>query len=139
MNSSISVIPSTPEGDFSVEVWRELRGTLLVAEPMFRDIAARLKLKLLSSARWPELRLQRREGLTTTELRLALNPDPTGNLQSECEWVINLVRYPRFAWLPVGGSSVETIQVLSTKELRAGELLLRHIQGAVSRLASSGT
>lgn len=139
MNSSISVIPRTSDGDFSVEAWRELRDTLLVAEPMFRDIAARLKLRLLSSARWPELRLQRRAGLTTTELRLALNPCPAGKLQNEAQWVINLVRYPRFAWLPVGGSSVETIKLLSTNELRSGELLLSHVQGVIGRLASSGT
>lgn len=138
MNSSISVIPSAPEGDFSVEAWRELRDTLRVAEPAFRGIATRLKLRLLSSARWPELRLQRHAGLTTTELRLALSPGPTGSLQNECEWVINLVRYPRFAWLPVGGSSVETIKVLSTDELRSEELLLRYVQGVISRLASNG-
>jgi hypothetical protein len=139
MNNSISVIPGTPEGDFSVEAWRELRDTLLVAEPAFRDIAARRKFRLLSSARWPELRLQRHAGLTTTELRLALNPGATGDQQSQSQWVINLVQYPRFAWLPVGGSSVKTIEVLSAAELRSVELLSRHVESAISRMSSFGT
>lgn len=138
MDSSSSVIPSTPEGDFSVESWRELRDTLLVAEPTFRGIAARLKLRLLSSARWPELRLQRHVGLTTAELRLALDPGSTGNPYSEPKWVINLVRYPRFAWIPVGVSSAETIKVLSMDELRSEELLMRQVQGVIGRLAPKG-
>lgn len=137
MNDSDTVIPSVPEGDFSLDDWRELRDVLKVAEPVFRNVATESKLRLLSSARWPELRLQRRVGWTTAELRLSLHPDPLGVPLIESRWVVNLVRYPRFAWFPVGGSSVETIKVLSARDLRSVDLR-RDIHGLINRLAPGG-
>lgn len=132
MNSD-TVIPSVPEGDFSVDEWRRFRDALRVAEPIFRKVATELDLRLLSSARWPELRLQRHDTWTTGELRLALHPGSTVESQGESQWVINFVRYPRYAWIPVGGSSAETIKLLSADELGSAELL-KDIRGAGRRL-----
>lgn len=137
VHSRDSVIPGVPAGDFSLDDWRELRDVLQVAEPAFRKVAAEFNLRLLSSARWPELRLQRHEGWTTGEMRLALQPGPPEVPRSESRWVINFVRYPRFAWLPIGVSSVEEVKVLSTSDLRSGELL-QDIRAVIGRLAREG-
>jgi hypothetical protein len=88
-----------------------------LAEPTFRRIAAELRVDLLSSARWPELRLKRRTGWTVTELRLSLDPGHARQPTSMSKWVINLVRYPRFPWLPFGASEVESIDLLDENDL----------------------
>lgn len=137
MSSSGTVIPGVPEGDFSPDEWTELREVLLAAEPAWRSVATGFNLRLLSSARWPELRLQRHVGWTTAELRVALQPDSVVVPPSESQWAISFVRYPRFAWLPFVGSSVETIKVLSASELRSGNLL-PHIHDVIGRLTSGG-
>jgi len=137
VNDQDSVIPSAPDGDFSLDDWRQLRETLRAAEPAFRKVAAEFNLGLLSNARWPELRLQRHRGWTTDELRLTLQPGPLPVPRSESRWAINFVRYPRFAWLPVGGSSVETIKVLATGDLHSGDLP-HDLREVIDRLAPDG-
>lgn len=119
-----------------MDEWGRLRNALRVAEPIFRKVAAELDLRLLSSARWPELRLQRHEGWTTNELRLALHPESVVVLDRESQWVISLVRYPRYAWFPIGGSSAETIKVLAEDELGSDDLL-RDIRRVGTRLVPS--
>jgi hypothetical protein len=138
MSSGDTIIPISSEGDFSNEDWRDLTDTLRLAEPTFQRIAAELNLHLLSSARWPELRLRRRTWWTVTELRLSLQPSHAKNQQRGSQWAINLVRYPRFAWLPCGASCVERIEVLSKDDLNLGVRLQDCMQGAVRRFEASG-
>ena len=137
MNNSHSVVPAIPEGDFSIEDWRSLTNTLRLAEPTFQRIAVELNVRLLSSARWPELRLKRRTWWTVTELRLSLHPGDARNQTSGSQWAINLVRYPRFSWLPFGTSDVEAIDVVSEGDLNSGERLQDCMRGAVRRAFSS--
>jgi hypothetical protein len=112
-----SVIPILSDGDFSAEDWRYLTNTLKFAEPIFQRLAAELNLRLLSSARWPELRLKQRGRWTVTELRLSLHPGVSENQEAGSQWAVNLVRYPRFSWLPCGTSDVEAIDVLTQHDL----------------------
>lgn len=133
MTNGHTIIPSAPEDDFSIDEWRELTDSLRLAEPLFKKVAAELNLRLLSSARWPELRLRRHKGWTVTELRLALHPDHARNTAGGPKWAINLVRYPRFPWLPFGASEVVSIDLLGEDELNAGKRLQDCMQGAVCR------
>ena len=130
-----SVIPGAPAGDLSTEDWMERITVLRAAERTFRKTADQLNFRLLTSARWPELRLQRTKGWSTAELRLTLRPGCDRNRMDGHRWEIKLVRYPRFAWLPVGLSSVETIAVLSDIELCSGDWDQDRYQDAVRRLA----
>lgn len=137
MSSVDTVIPATPEGDFSFEDWRNLTSILRLAEPTFRRIAAELNVDLLSSARWPELTLKRCTWWAVTELRLSLHPGHVRNQTSGSKWVINLVRYPRCPWLPFGSSEVEPIDILNEDDLTTAERLRDCMQGAVCRALSS--
>lgn len=137
MSSNDTVIPKSAEDDFSIEEWKGLTNTLRLAEPTFRRIAAELSFDLLSSNRWPELRLRRSDRWTVTELRLSLHPSYDRSRQSESQWAFNLVRYPRFPWFPCGASSVEAIDVLSQDDLKVGQRLRECMQGAVRRFEGS--
>ena len=132
-----SIIPDVPAGDFSAEYWIDRIAVLRGAEPEFRKTAGELNLRLLSSARWPELRLQRKRGWSTAELRLTLLPNDSPSQESNHRWSIILVRYPRFAWLPVGSSNVETIALLSDGELCTGGSLEDCVRNAVRRVVGS--
>ena len=136
MSNGDTVIPATPEGDFSIEDWRHVVNALRLAEPTFRRLAAELGVDLLSSARWPELRLRRRGGWTVTELRLSLHPDHAKSKTGGSRWVFNLVRYPRFPWLPFGASEVESIDLLNEDDLAPGQRLQDCMHGAAHRAFS---
>lgn len=132
-----SIIPDIPVGDFSTEEWTDRVAVLRAAEPMFRRTSRDSNLRLLSSARWPELRLQRKRAWAITELRLTLYPNNDRNPLGSRRWSINLIRHPRIAWLPLGLGSVETIAVLSDFELCSGDWDRDCYQNAVRRLADS--
>lgn len=130
-----SIIPGAPAGDFSAEDWTDRVAVLRAAEPVFRTIAGESNLRLLSSARWPELRLQRKRGWSIAELRLELQPNDHRNQAGIRLWSINQVQYPRFAWLPLGSTNAETIAVISDSELCSGDWDQDSIKRAVRRLA----
>jgi hypothetical protein len=136
MNSSDTIIPSVSEGEFSEEEWRELTEPLRRTEQVFRRLALESNFRVLSSARWPELRLKKQGGWTSTEIRLTLHPGHARSRPDRSRWVVNLVRYPRFAWLPFGQSSVTTIAVLADDELRPGGRVEDCIQNTVRSLPS---
>lgn len=133
MSSGDTVIPSLPEGDFSVEDWAELTNMLRFAEPIFQRIANERNARLLSSARWPELRLKWHTWWTVTELRLSLHPGHPWNQGNGSLWAINLVRYPRFAWLPRGPKVVESVGELTDEELTIEGRVRDRMQVAVRR------
>jgi hypothetical protein len=136
MSSRQSVIPDSSDGDFAVEIWRTLVASLRAAEPMFERIAAQNELRLLSSARWPELRLQRRELWTTRELRLTMIPEHADLQSSSPAWAIQVVQYPRFSWLPFGVTSVDRIAQLSDEDLRSEPHLKSLMAKALSFLGA---
>lgn len=134
MSSRESVLPESSDGDFSVEVWRRLVTSLRAAEPTFDRLAAQGGLRLLSSARWPELRLQRRVRWTTRELRLTMMPGHANREYGSPVWAIEYVEYPRFAWLRFGESRVDRFAELSDDDLRAGLHLEELVQTGLHRL-----
>lgn len=138
MTSDDTIIPSVSDGEFSDAEWLELTGALKRVEPLFRRLAADLDLRVLSSARWPELRLKKHGGWTTAEVRLSLSPGARSR-QGQARWVINFVRYPRFAWLPVGESSAELIAEISDEDVRDGPRVSDFLQSTVRRLMSGSS
>ncbi len=138
MTSDDTIIPSVSDGEFSDAEWLELTGALKRAEPLFRRLAADLDLRVLSSACWPELRLKKHGGWTTAEVRLSLSPGARSR-QGQTRWVISFVRYPRFAWLPVGESSAELIAEISDEDVRDGSRVSDFLQSTVRRLMSGSS
>jgi hypothetical protein len=138
MTSDDTIIPSASDGEFSEAEWRELTRILRRAEPLFVRLAEDLGLRVLSSARWPELRLKKQEGWTITEIRLSLSPGARSR-GSQTRWLVNLVRYPRFAWLPIGGASAELMAEIAEDEVNAGPPVSDCLRSAVRHMAPGTT
>jgi len=117
MTHDISVIPSVPTDNFSVERWNQLTQSLRVCENLFRRLAAEAGLQLVGSSRWPEIGLRRKSLLLMHEARLALVAEESDNRGPE--WVVRVVHYARFPPIMSKRGSVEEIARLTDKSLRS--------------------
>lgn len=129
-------MPDDSAGDIAPDVWRRLADSLRITESLFDTTAKSGGLRLLSNSRWPQLRLQGRSLLLRRELRLSLLPETSAGAGMEYEWTIDLVQYPRFAWLPFGDSFADRIGNLTDDELRDGRRLAALLDEGVARMLS---
>ncbi len=131
-----SIVPESSDGDFAVGTWQRLAASLRSAEPSFAAAASQARLRLLSSARWPMLRLKRTTLWVVQEVRLTMVATSTGAGDAPPRWTVEVVAYPRFGWLPWVESRVEKIAELTDDELKPGGRLREPLEEALRRISS---